>query len=102
MNLQHRQVKGMKILAILVSLAVGVQAQPTAPAKLVAGEVTAIDASAKQIKVKGDDGVGYNLALQDNTIYLRMPLGETDQKKAVRIAFADVTVGDRLIARGPL
>jgi hypothetical protein len=92
----------MKVLAIFVSLAVWVQAQTPAPAKLVAGEVTAIDASAKQIKVKGDDGVSYNLAVQDNTIYLRMPLGETDQKKAVRIAFPDVNVGDRLIARGPL
>ncbi len=90
------------MLGILVPLGVLVQAQTPAPAKLVAGEVTAIDASAKQLKVKGDDGVSYNVALQDNTIYLRMPLGETDQKKAVRIAFSDVNVGDRLIARGPL
>jgi len=72
----------------------------TAP-KLVAGEVTSIDASAKQLKVKADDGVSYTVALQDNTIYLRMPPNETDQKKAVKIAFSDVTVGDRLLTRGP-
>jgi hypothetical protein len=102
MYLAHRQVNKMKFLGILVSLAVAsVQAQTPAPAKLVAGEVTSIDTSAKQFKVKGDDGVTYNVALQDNTIYLRLPLGETDQKKAVRIAFSDVHAGDRLIARGP-
>src|SRR5579863_3779301 len=98
MYLAHRQVNKMKLLGILVSLAVAsVQAQTPAPAKLVAGEVTSIDNSAKQFKVKGDDGVTYNVALQDNTIYLRLPLGETDQKKAVRIAFSDVHAGDRLI-----
>lgn len=66
------------------------------------GEVTAIDAAAKQLKVKADDGVTYTVALQDNTIYLRMPLGETDQKKATKIALSDITVGDRLLTRGPV
>src|SRR5579863_5319053 len=101
MYLRLRQGKGMKLLGILAVLA-GAWGQAQPPAKLVAGEITAIDASSKQLKVKGDDGVSYNIALQDNAIYLRMPLGETDQKKAVRIAFTDVNVGDRLIARGPL
>ncbi|HUJ51787.1 MAG TPA: hypothetical protein VLW25_16375, partial [Bryobacteraceae bacterium] len=92
----------MKLLGILVCVAAAwAPAQTPAPAKLVAGEVTSIDTSAKQFKVKGDDGVSYNVALQDNTIYLRLPLGETDQKKAVRITFSDVHAGDRLIARGP-
>lgn len=92
----------MKFLGIFVCLAASVSALAQTPPKLIAGVVSSIDTSAKQIKVNGDDGVAYNLALQENTIYLRMPLGETDQKKAVRIAFSDVTVGDRLIARGPV
>ena len=74
---------------------------PTA-AKVVTGEVIAVDASAKRFKVKGDDGTNYTIALQDNTIYLRLPLGETDQKKATKIALADVLVGDRLLTRGVL
>src|SRR5271165_1210918 len=102
MYLPLRQVKGMKFLGIFVCLAASVSALAQTPPKLIAGVVSSIDTSAKQIKVNGDDGVAYNLALQENTIYLRMPLGETDQKKAVRIAFSDVTVGDRLIARGPV
>jgi len=102
MYVGRRQVSRMKLLGILLFLAVAsAPAQTPAPAKLVAGEVTSIDASAKRFAVKGDDGVNYNVALQDNAIYLRMPLGETDQKKAVRITFSDVHTGDRLLARGP-
>ena len=97
----NRQVKHMKSLALLFSLAAWCAPAQT-PAKLVAGAVTGIDASAKQFQVKGDDGVNYSVALPENGIYLRMPLGETDQKKAVRIAFSDIQLGDRLIARGPL
>jgi len=100
MRLPHRPVKGMKLLALIAAVAL-ICAQAQTPAKLVAGEVTAIDAAAKQFKVKGDDGVSYTVAFQDNAIYLRMPFGETDQKKAARIAFSDIRVGDRLIARGP-
>jgi len=103
MHVPHRQVKKMKLLGIMAcAVAFSASAQTPSGAKLVAGEITAVDASAKQFKVKGDDGVNYNIALQDNTIYLRMPLGETDQKKAVRITLADVHAGDRLITRGPL
>jgi hypothetical protein len=105
MNLRHRLAYKVKLLGILVAVlvcAAALQAQTPSAAKLVAGEITAVDASAKQLKVKGDDGTGYNVALQDSTIFLRMPLGETDQKKAVRITLSDVHVGDRLIARGPL
>jgi hypothetical protein len=75
---------------------------PPAGSKVVTGEITSIDTAAKQFKVKGDDNVNYTVALQDNTIFLRMPLGETDQKMATKIALADVTVGDRLLTRGSI
>src|SRR5258708_21982033 len=68
---------------------------PPAGTKLVSGEVTSIDVSAKHFKVKADDGVNYTIALQDNTAYLRMPFGEKDQKKAAKIELSDVAVGDR-------
>jgi hypothetical protein len=89
-------------LTIVLSLAVAAAQAPPAGSKVVTGEVTSIDVAAKQLKVKGDDSVNYTVALQDNTIYLRMPLGETDQKKATKIALADVTVGDRLLTRGSI
>jgi hypothetical protein len=77
-------------------------AQAPPAAKSVIGEVTSIDSASKQIKLKGDDGAAYSVTLADNTSFLRVPPGETDIKKASKVAFADVTVGDRALARGPL
>jgi hypothetical protein len=75
----------------------------TPPAlKSVIGEVTSIDAASKQLKLKGDDGGAYTVTLSDNTSFLRIPPGEKDLKKASKIAFTDLTVGDRALARGPL
>ena len=91
----------MKLCALFLSLALAAQTPP-AGTKLVSGEVTTVDASAKQFKVKADDGVNYTIALQDGTSFLRMPFGEKDQKKATKIEFSDIAAGDRLIARGPL
>jgi Cu/Ag efflux protein CusF len=92
----------VKLWAIFLTLALA-GAQTTPPAlKSVIGEVTAVDAAAKQIKVKADDGALYTINLGEATAYLRIPPGEKDLKKATKIAFADVEVGDRVLARGPL
>ena len=87
----------MKLSAIFLALMVAWAQTPT---KSVVGEVTGIDAAAKQLKVKGDDGVSYIVAFDDGTSYLRMPLGEKDLKKAEKITLSDITTGDRLLARG--
>ena len=88
----------MKLCAIFLALAVAWGQAPAA--KTVAGEVTAVDGAAKQFKVKGDDGVNYIVAYDENTAYLRMPLGEKDLKKAEKITLSDVSAGDRMLARG--
>ena len=88
-------------IAALVALPIGFAQAPPA-LKSVIGEVTSIDGAAKQIKLKGDDGVAYNVTLSDSTSFLRIPPGEKDLKKATKIAFSDVAVGDRALARGPL
>lgn len=85
----------MKVCLLVLSFALLAGAQ-TASKSLV-GEVTAIDASAKQFKVKGDDGSNYTVAVDESTSYLRLPLGEKDLKKAQKIAFSDISVGDRLL-----
>jgi hypothetical protein len=77
-------------------------AQTPPAAKSVIGEVTAIDPATKQIKLKSDDGASLIVTLSDNTSFLRIPPGEKDLKKASKIAFTDVMVGDRALARGPL
>ncbi len=88
----------MKLCALFVALAIA-GAQTTA-LKSVVGEVTAIDAAAKQFKIKGDDGSSYVVVFDDATSYLRLPLGEKDLKKAEKITVSVITVGDRLLARG--
>jgi Ni2+-binding GTPase involved in maturation of urease and hydrogenase len=79
-------------------------AQPKADVGLtpngVIGEVTAIDVSARQMTVKTDAGSVVNVVLNDATGYLRLPPGEKTLDKAVKIALADVGVGDRVFARG--
>jgi hypothetical protein len=89
------------LIGVWFALAVGF-AQAPPPLKSVIGEVTSIDSTSKQLKLKGDDGAAYTVTLSDNTSFLRVPPGETDLKKAAKIAFSDVAVGDRALARGPL
>ena len=76
-------------------------AQP-APAKsrpiVTIGEVVAIDAAAKQIKVKTDKGEEVTVPLQDQTSFLRAPAGAKDLSNAARIVFQDLAVGDRVRA----
>lgn len=68
----------------------------------VIGEVTATDPAGKQLVVRMDAGGTATVILRDTTIYLRVPPGETDLKKAVAITPADIGVGDRVYARGQL
>ncbi|HYL36781.1 MAG TPA: hypothetical protein VEV17_12780 [Bryobacteraceae bacterium] len=92
----------MKIWAIFLTAAVALAQTPTAALKSVIGEVTSIDAGAKQIKLRADNGATYTVTLDENTSYLRIPPGETDVRKASKIAFTDISAGDRLLARGAL
>jgi hypothetical protein len=89
------------VVAVFVAVAAAFAQAPPA-LKSVIGEVTSIDAAGKQIKLKADDGAAYSVTLSDNTSFLRVPPGETDIKKATKIAFSDVAVGDRALARGVL
>lgn len=50
--------------------------------------------------MKGDDGSNYTVKFLDNTSFRRMKPGETDLKTASQIAFTDISVGDRVLARG--
>jgi len=93
----------MLLLAGAVWLAAIAFAQAQeAPAKLdrVIGEVTAIDAAAKQLTVKTDAGAVVTAAADEKTVYLRVPPGEKDLKKATRITLEQTGVGDRVFVRG--
>jgi hypothetical protein len=86
------------ILAAALSVC-GVSAQTAAPAHItVAGTVTEVNASANQVSLKSDKGETISLTLSARSTIFRMPPGETDQKKAVKIGIADFAAGDRVVA----
>ncbi len=88
------------VAVVLYGAACCAQAPPAL--KSVIGEITAVDAAGKQIQLKGDDGTAYTVTVGDKTSLVSIPPGEKDLKKATKIAFSDVTVGDRALARGPI
>jgi hypothetical protein len=90
-------------LAILTALVGGACAQTQsapAAASQVIGEVTARDIQAGQISLRTDKGEAVIAPVGANTVYLRVPPGEKDLKKATRIAFTDIGVGDRVLVIG--
>ena len=81
----------------------GSQAQSGDPAitsTRVYGKVTEVNGPAGQMTVKTDAGSVVTVKLSEKTTYERMPPGETDRTKAVKITLTDITVGDGLYARG--
>lgn len=66
----------------------------------VMGELKAIDPAAKQITVKTDASSVVTVTVADSTGYSRIPPGEKTLDKAAKITFADLGVGDRILAVG--
>lgn len=76
--------------------------QPGQPARRI-GVVTAIDPGASRISVKTDSGSELTVNWEGTTLFVRMPPGETDVRKATKITPGEISVGDRiLVARGRL
>lgn len=78
----------------------GVPTDPAITQTRVFGEVTAIDAAARQITVRTKAGNVVAVELDEQTTYQRMPAGETSPEKATGIALADIALGDQVYARG--
>ena len=92
----------LKCFCAVLALATMAAAQTTAgPQQTRAvGEVVSVDANARQIKLKTDDGRQLILQLDDMTDLRRVPPGAARADQAERIALAQVAVGDRVFARG--
>src|SRR6266545_2413813 len=94
---------GMKVLLSLGGLVVcanALWAQAPAPAGRVIGEVTEVDAGRHEIAMKSDKGDAVKVTLAGKTLFLQVPPGETDLKKAIRTSLYDIAAGDRVLARG--
>lgn len=84
----------------LLAIAFLAQNEPVArPVGRVIGEVTATGASSLTVKADGA-GAAYTVQLNEKTLYLRVPPGEKDLRKAIRISLKDIDPGDRVLARG--
>jgi hypothetical protein len=66
----------------------------------VLGEVVAIDLVAKRLTLKTTSGEQVVIECDEKTVYKRVPPGETTLDKAITISLTDITVGDRVVARG--
>jgi hypothetical protein len=86
--------------AWLVIVVSAMAQNPAAKLDRVIGDITTINAGAKQISVKSDAGAVVTAVVDDKTVYLRVPPGEKDLKKAAHIALENVAVGDRAFVRG--
>ena len=64
------------------------------------GEVTAVDQTTGQITVKTDAGTSVTVSVNDQTVYRRVPPGQTSLENAERITRADVRAGDRILVPG--
>lgn len=87
----------------LALLAVPAAAQNAAPATApdrALGVVTKLDASARTFTVKTDAGAEIGVTLDPRARFQRIAPGETDLKNATAIQLTDISLGDRVIARG--
>lgn len=68
----------------------------------VLGEVTGIDKAGRMLTLKTDDGKSVAVSINEQTVYRRVPPGETTLDKATNITLAEINVADRVLARGRL
>lgn len=87
------------IVFVVVAFMAHATAQ-TASADRVVGEITAVDAAKKQLTLKTSANKIFLVITDEKTQYRRVPPGETTLEHATTIAFTDIAVGDKTIARG--
>jgi hypothetical protein len=64
------------------------------------GAIIKLDAAAHRITIKSDAGPEMTITFDDSTRYLRVAPGAQDLQNAAAISLSDLTVGDRILARG--
>jgi len=88
------------LFTVVVPARAQAPAQPAAPRYVsVIGTIEKVDSAAKTFTLKTDKGEEPTLKFDEKTQFLHLPAGEKDTKKATRAAAADVSPGDRVIAR---
>src|SRR5687767_6820683 len=73
---------------------------PGVPLDRVLGEVTEINSSTRQMTLSTAAGKKVAIKIDEKALFRRVPPGEKSLDKAVEITLADISVGDRVLARG--
>jgi hypothetical protein len=87
-------------LSIATSVAVAQANDPSIAAKHAIGEVKSIDPATKQLTIKTDAGSVVMVSVGDKTTYKKLAPGEQTLTNATDTTFAEITEGDRIMARG--
>ena len=96
-----RRLKVTALVLLFAFIALGsTDAQTTNSQSRVLGEVLKIDPNTKQLILKTTEGAQITLECDDKTVYRRVPPGEKTLDNATLINLTDISVGDRVIARG--
>jgi len=98
-------IKAMKSLGVIVLatlIGAGARAQtPAAPVRArLTGTVVSVDAAGGRIALRTDKGDVTTVTTTDKSFLRRLPLGETDTKKATPVGIGDIAAGDRVAASG--
>jgi hypothetical protein len=87
--------------ACLLGAGISFAQTPAAPAATsLLGQVESIDATAKTLKMKIEDGSSLTVSLAEKATVVKVAPGEKSLQNAAPIEFAAVTVGDRVLVRG--
>ncbi len=73
---------------------------PTPPPLSVLGQVESVDAVARTLKMKVEDGASLTVALAEKGAVMKVAPGEKSLQNAVPIAFDGIAAGDRVLVRG--
>ena len=93
----------LSLIAPCAGLTPPTSAQTTNPGGTldrVLGEVSEINASTRQLTLSTAAGQKVPIKIDEKAIFRRVPPGEKSLDKAVEITLADISVGDRVLARG--
>ena len=88
------------VLGTLLTAPSTTQGAATAERRLV-GKVTSTDVEQGRLTVETDQGEAVTVGIDSSTRCMRVPPGEKDLANAVPTAIADISLGDRVLARVP-
>src|SRR5215472_9605268 len=86
------------LFSVAVLSNVGFAQTPAAAQARVSGAITSVNPSSNLVTVKSTTGETMDLAVTPQSHILHLPLGETDAKKAEKLAIADLAAGEEFVA----